>query len=458
MKRIGLSLLVIAVVFIALRAIDGLRAERGARRSEVTQTITQSAGGAVELVTPLLVAEVTEVFPMRETRTREVVKQGVVLREDYEEQLTKAETRKLWLIPTEVEVAAASQIETRFIGIFPGRVQAAQVHMTGRFIVPAKVLAARHPGGTTRIAGARLNLSLASLRSLEQISLAQWRDAPLHFEPAAGGWGFETAAATLPGLVVDTPLPFELTLSLRGGSSFTLHPLAERSAAVKLDANWPHADFTLKASSALPGQRTITKTTTHAEWLMTGLSSGLKAIYSADDGGDVRLFERGLSATVGADFIEPVDVFARVERSVKYGVLLIGLSLSLLWLAVARSRVRAHVMHYTLIALNLAIFFLLLLSLAEKVDFALAYGLSAGAVTLLNVAYLSGVMGGLLKALLATLPSAISFVALYALLVSEDSALLLGSLFVFTLLAGLMLFTRKLDWNEVLAAPRPRGA
>jgi inner membrane protein len=136
-------------------------------------------------------------------------------------------------------------------------------------------------------------------------------------------------------------------------------------------------------------------------------------------------------------------------------VLLIGLSLSLLWLMVVRSKARAHVMHYTLIALNLAIFFLQLLSLAEKVDFLIAYAVSATAVTALNVVYLSGLLGSLRKAVLAAVPSAVSFGALYSLLISEDQALLLGSLFVFAVLAGLMLFTRKLDWHGVLAA---RGA
>jgi inner membrane protein len=36
--------------------------------------------------------------------------------------------------------------------------------------------------------------------------------------------------------------------------------------------------------------------------------------------------------------------------------------------------------------------------------------------------------------------------ALYGLLVSEDNALLLGSLLVFALVAVAMILTRKLDW------------
>ena len=40
------------------------------------------------------------------------------------------------------------------------------------------------------------------------------------------------------------------------------------------------------------------------------------------------------------------------------------------------------------------------------------------------------------------------YAALYGLLASEDNALLLGSLLLFILLAGVMLGTRNLDWRR----------
>lgn len=38
--------------------------------------------------------------------------------------------------------------------------------------------------------------------------------------------------------------------------------------------------------------------------------------------------------------------------------------------------------------------------------------------------------------------------ALYSLLVSEDNALLMGSLLLFGVLAGIMWVTRRIDWYE----------
>ena len=43
---------------------------------------------------------------------------------------------------------------------------------------------------------------------------------------------------------------------------------------------------------------------------------------------------------------------------------------------------------------------------------------------------------------------------MYLLLKSEDYALLMGSLFLFGLLAAIMLGTRRVDWYSLRAAPR----
>jgi inner membrane protein len=48
---------------------------------------------------------------------------------------------------------------------------------------------------------------------------------------------------------------------------------------------------------------------------------------------------------------------------------------------------------------------------------------------------------------------AASYAALYGILLSEDYALLFGSLLLFVILAALMLATRKLDWGRLGGSP-----
>ena len=112
-------------------------------------------------------------------------------------------------------------------------------------------------------------------------------------------------------------------------------------------------------------------------------------------------------------------------------------------------RLRIHPAQYLLVGLAIALFFLLLISLSEHLDFALAYGLAALASTILITSYLSGVLGSFRPAAVFGGGIAILYACLYGLLSSEDNALVLGSILLFVVLAGAMLATRKLDWYRL---------
>ena len=90
--------------------------------------------------------------------------------------------------------------------------------------------------------------------------------------------------------------------------------------------------------------------------------------------------------------------------------------------------------------------------------FGIAYLLASGACIGLLTFYLSYVLrsaarglgfGGLLTSLYA---------AVYGLLISEDNALILGSLLLFALLAAVMVLTRKVDWYRSTAPVPPPPA
>ncbi|MBL9039289.1 MAG: inner membrane CreD family protein [Archangium sp.] len=452
MKRIAWVLLVVGVVVMALHIVDGLREERSSRRYEAARTIADTNGGDLELYPPLLTVRVEERYPSTEQRRREVVRQGHVVNEDYTVPVERSETRTWLLIPETLHATSSHAVETRFLGIMPGRVQNAQVQLQGAFRPSAQLWEPHHTGGVTTLTSVSVSLGFGSVRTLEQIVSAQLDSAALRFETAGHGLNdSDTVAAQVPASTLEAgrEVPFDMSLALRGGASFMIHPLAERSD-ITLDAAWPHPDFTHRGrSNTLPTRRTITDTSSHAEWLITGLSSGLQSVTDIGSSSEA-MQQPSWRAGVGVEFVDPVDVFARVERSLKYGLPLIALSLALLWFLLKRADVATHVMHFLLLAMSLVVFFLLLLSLTEKVDFAVAYGISAGAVSLLNVTYLSGLLKKWRSAVTAWAPTAACFGALYGLLVSEDSALLLGSAFVFTLLASFMLLTRRVDWNQAL--------
>jgi inner membrane protein len=115
-------------------------------------------------------------------------------------------------------------------------------------------------------------------------------------------------------------------------------------------------------------------------------------------------------------------------------------------------RLAIHPVQYALVGLALAMFFLLLTALSEHIAFAYAYAIATAACVGVITIYLVKVLhskvlglafGGALTALYAML---------YALLQSEDYALLGGSLLLFGLLAAVMIATRRVDWYRLTSS------
>jgi len=69
--------------------------------------------------------------------------------------------------------------------------------------------------------------------------------------------------------------------------------------------------------------------------------------------------------------------------------------------------------------------------------------------------YLSAVLKSRGRGLAFAAMLTLLYAALYGLLVSEDNAMVLGSLMLFAILAAIMLVTRKIDWYALSAGNAP---
>ena len=105
-------------------------------------------------------------------------------------------------------------------------------------------------------------------------------------------------------------------------------------------------------------------------------------------------------------------------------------------------------MQYLLVGFGLAIFFLLLISFSEHIAFALAYLISGAACIGLLTFYLSYVLRSVMRGVGFGAMLTALYAAVYGLLISEDNALILGSLLLFAVLAAVMVVTRKVDWYK----------
>jgi inner membrane protein len=285
--------------------------------------------------------------------------------------------------------------------------------------------------------------------------------------------GFHAAlpAAALSG---SGPMKIEVNLELAGTQSLSVVPIAD-STSVKMAADWPHPAF---GGRFLPSERHITDQGFDATWHVTSLAStaqqawlngatlcpALSQSEPIANGRYADTSEPGTQAeaqgdgacveTFGVTFVDPVNAHVLSDRATKYGLLFIALTFVGVGLVEVLKRLRVHPIQYLLVGAALAVFFLLLVSLSEHLAFGLAYLAAALACTLLLAFYGTFVLQGWRAGLGFGSGIAGLFATLYALLQMEQTALVLGSLALFLVLAVIMFATRRLNWYDLMAQVR----
>jgi inner membrane protein involved in colicin E2 resistance len=141
-----------------------------------------------------------------------------------------------------------------------------------------------------------------------------------------------------------------------------------------------------------------------------------------------------------------VEGYRMVERSLKHSALVLTLVFAAFFLFETLAGLRLHAVHYGLVGAALCLFYLALLALGEVLEPGVAYVGAAVASSLLIVGYSVSILksyarAGTIAALLAGEHS-----VLYVVLRMEDYALLAGTASLFVVLAGVMFFTRNVDW------------
>lgn len=274
--------------------------------------------------------------------------------------------------------------------------------------------------------------------------------------------------ATLPESVIGATegLAATLAFELVGTERLSIVPLGSNTE-VQLESGWPHPSFT---GRFLPSERAVRDDGFTAQWRLSSLATTAqqdvaqgKPVCQASGGDDddepaaAAAPSGGCADSFSVAFIDPVNPYSLAQRAIKYGVLFIALTFVGVGLFELMKRLRVHPVQYLLVGSALCSFFLLLLSLSEHLPFGAAYALSATACVLLLGYYASHMLGSVRRGLPFGAGMALLYSLLYLLLQLEQTALVVGALALFTVLALVMVLTRKVNWYG-LTAPRSAAA
>ncbi|MFN8310719.1 MAG: cell envelope integrity protein CreD [Chitinophagales bacterium] len=282
---------------------------------------------------------------------------------------------------------------------------------------------------------AQLNLGITDMKGISENINIDVNGMKTEAQPGTTSSDIVTSGIHIPFTQPHhTASSFKVNLKLNGSSSFDVTPFGKETR-LDVESSWGDPSF---EGEFLPEKRAVTANAFSASWKVLQLNrnypqAGTGAFISQPDAFGVRL-------------LVPVDEYQKTMRSAKYSVMFVVITFLSFFFIEILNRKRIHTIQYLLVGFAVVLFYVLLLSISEHLNFDKAYWISCAAVLGLITFYayfvfgnkkLTGVFSGILLIL---------YLFFYSLLQLQDYSLLLGSIGLFLILAVVMFLTRKIDW------------
>jgi inner membrane protein len=237
---------------------------------------------------------------------------------------------------------------------------------------------------------------------------------------------------------------FDVTSTMRFSGAQRVAVLAYGNTThLTAQGDWPSPGFD---GGFLPITRQVSSHGFSADWSIPFIARSVRA-----EGPDDSI--TGLDATALAiSFVEVADPYQSVTRSLKYVALFLGLLFLSYFVFEVTTGKRVHPAQYVLVGIAQIIFYLLLLSLAERIGFDFSFLLAGTATVVLLSANAGWVFCSRLQGIRAAAIFTLLYALIYLLLRLEDNALLVGAISSFLAVAAAMYFTRRIDWYSSLSS------
>ncbi len=426
----GLALLMTIPAFFVSSLVD----DRTSRAADVVREIGGLVGGQQTFLGPTLAIP----YNIPAQAPSEFARHGIYL-----------------VFPASANAAATTATEERKRSLFKVPVFKADMHFDAAFDLTG-VPAAAPQGAELDWSRAEVVVGVSDARGALSDATLTMGGKTSTLAPAAiapdimfNGDQNDRTKLTLFGSRVDVKPGAQFTVSsaLRFSGAQRIAVLAYgKTTHVAVAGDWPSPGFD---GGFLPLNRTVTKNGFTADWSVPFIARGVRAEGQADT-------MAALNATaLGVSFIEVADPYQSVSRSVKYVLLFLGLLFLSYFVFEVTTGKRVHPAQYVLVGMAQLIFYLLLLSLAERVGFDLGFLLAGAATVGLLSANAAWIFKSRLQGFRALGIFSLLYVLIYLLLRLEDNALLVGAVASFLAVAAAMYFTRGIDWYSSLPAPGP---
>lgn len=424
------------ILMIPLFMVQDLIRERAARQQEVVGEISDKWGEELTVFGPVLK------IPYRSFREKQIINANKDTSVE-----SVAEIHYLYVFPEELKIDSKVDPQLKKRGIYQTAVYTSHTVLSGNFQLP-EVSEEDIPQEHILWEKARVIFETSNLKGVNDQLQIKFNGKDYEFTSRYQQSGkspanrqlhlMESPVLAETNLTSEKALEFRMELSVNGSNEIAFVPVGKTTEA-HIQSNWKTSSFT---GNFLPyNEDKLSEEGFAAKWKILDINRPFPQEFN-------KTLPDLTEYAFGVNFMVPVDEYQKSERATKYGFLVIGLTFLLFFLIQTLSKIPIHPFQYLMIGLGLVMFYTLLISISEHSSFLKAY-LIAGISVILMISLYS-------KSILQTwkfpIFIGISLLALYSfiyvIIQLESYALLVGSIGLFCILAGVMYVSRKIDWNN----------
>lgn len=428
--RLLMVIALILILMIPLSLVKGLIKEREYRQNDVIDEISEKWGEDILIYGPILqipykVYTETEQY---NKKTKETVK------------IRKASLKHAYFFPDELNESFNVNNKTLYRGNYQAVVFNTKVDINASF-EHFDFSKNEIPKGDVMWEKASILIKTTNLKSINEEVYLKFNNQKHQLEPI-----FESGHNSLQTLQTNyidlTDLKGKKTimfsLDYNGSKAIKTVPIG-KTTTTRMTSNWKDPSFT---GNFLPNSDTkeITEEGFKADWKVLHVNRPFGQSY----------FE-GLpnlnNYSYGVDFKLLNDDYQQNERASKYGLLVISLTFLVFFMVQIINNLRVHIIQYALIGAALVLFYTLLLSITEHSSFSFAYLISSLSVILMVSLYSWSFFKRFLHIAIISCSLITLFVFIFIIIQLDNYALLAGSIGLFIILALIMFFSRKVNWE-----------
>ena len=433
-KLLSIGFLIL-ILLIPASWIESLINERQYRADDVVREISNKWSGTQTLTGPVLV------IPFTKVETIKSWQKGIQIEEVSES------VHQAFFLPEELLINGKVAPKVLERGIFEAVVYDSKIQMKAKF---GNLDFTRWNVQNEQIhwKEAKLVTGISDLRGISENPVISSGQKKFESEPSSD-IGLTNTVNGNPEMIkgiaasmnwnsnADVVSDFSIDLQLKGSEQLYFVP-AGKTTEVKVSGDWTSPSFD---GQMLPNSREITEKGFNAVWKILSYNRPFSQQWVDNE-------QHLNGAEFGVRLLIPADQYQKSIRTAKYGVLIIILAFTVLFLVELTAKVRIHPFQYILVGAALIIYYTLLLSFSEHWGYDTAYAIASIATVTLVALYSTTFLIKKSLTVLFTLLMTLFYTFIFVIIQAEDYSLLIGSVGLFIIIAVIMYFSRNIKWYK----------